>query len=93
MYIGTVSWSTPIATTAAVQTTSVEMSTGRMPNRPMSQLVRGPATAWPSEVAASTSPAAPYDPVCCSTCSRKASIPDGNRAVSWAAMMRATPRS
>ena len=41
MYMGTVSGSTPIATTAAVQTTSVEMSTGRMPNRPMSRLVRG----------------------------------------------------
>ena len=53
------SGSTPIATTAVAQMTSVTISTGRMPKRPMSRLVSGPATAWPIEVAASTRPAAP----------------------------------
>jgi hypothetical protein len=93
MYSGTVSGSTPIATTDATHTTRVVMRTGRMPRRPMSRLVNGPAMACPIEVAASTRPAAPYDPVWRSTCSRNAreSIPEGNRAISWAAMMRATP--
>ena len=59
MYRGTVSGSTPIATTAVTHTASVAMSTGRIPSRPMSRLVSGPAIAWPMEVAASTSPAAP----------------------------------
>ena len=35
------------------------MSTGRMPKRPISRLVMGPAIACPIDVAASTSPAAP----------------------------------
>ena len=59
MYMGTVSGRTPIATTAVTHTASVVMSTGRMPKRPMSRLVSGPAIAWPIEVAASTRPAAP----------------------------------
>lgn len=85
--------STPIDTMPVTQRAVVTMSTGRMPRRPMSRLVRGPAMAWPIEVAASTRPAEPYEPVCCSMCSRNASesMPDGKRAVSWAAMMRATP--
>ena len=45
------------------------------------------------DAAARTRPAAPYEPVCCSTCRRIARlvIPLGKRAVSCAAMMRATP--
>jgi hypothetical protein len=44
-------------------------------------------------VAASTRPAAKYEPAMCSMCNRKAreSIPFGNLATSWAAMMRPTP--
>ena len=53
------SGSTPIETTAVTQKTSVTISTGRMPKRPMSRLVMGPATACPIDVAASTRPAAP----------------------------------
>ena len=41
------------------QMMSVTMSTVRMPKRPIQRLVSGPATAWPTLVAASTSPAAP----------------------------------
>ena len=60
MYMGTVSGSTPIATTAVTHTASVVMSTrAHARDRPMSRLVSGPAIAWPIEVAASTSPAAP----------------------------------
>ena len=64
-----------------------------MPHTPIQRLVTGPAIAWPTEVAASTSPAAPYEPVTYSMCSRIARLvmPFGNRAVSCAAMMRATP--
>ena len=64
-----------------------------MPQMPIQRLVTGPAMAWPTDVAASTRPAAPYEPVTCSMCSRIASevIPLGKRAVSWAAMMRPTP--
>ena len=93
MYSGTVSGSTAIATTAVTQTIEGDDEHRAHAERPISRLVSGPAIAWPMDVAARTSPAAPYEPVCCSTCSRNASesMPDGKRAVSWAAMMRATP--
>ena len=60
-----------------------------MPQRPIQRLVSGPAIAWPMLVAASTRPAAAYEWCTCSTCSRNASdsMPNGNRAVSWAAMI------
>ncbi|BDZ49483.1 hypothetical protein GCM10025867_17240 [Frondihabitans sucicola] len=64
-----------------------------MPQMPIQRLVSGPEIACPTLVAARTRPAAPYEPVLCSTCSRKASesMPKGNRAVNCAAMIRATP--
>ena len=82
-----------IAVIAHAQITRVVVSTRRMPHTPIQRLVTGPAMAWPTDVAASTSPAAPYDPVTNSMCRRIARlvIPFGKRAVSWAAMMRATP--
>jgi hypothetical protein len=82
------------ATTATVHTAEVRMRTGRMPQTPIHRLVRGPATAWPMLVAASTRPAAPYDSWIRSTCMRNASesMPPGKRATSWAAMIRPTPR-
>ncbi len=93
MYPGTERGSSPRPSTAMTQTDRVRVSTRRMPQAPIHRLVMGPATAWPTLVAASTRPADPYDPVCCSTCSRIAKdiIPLGKRAVSWAAIMRPTP--
>ena len=78
---------------ATAQTIIVVVSTRRMPQMPIQRLVTGPAIAWPIDVAASTRPAAPYEPVTCSMCSRIARLvmPFGKRAVSCAAMMRPTP--
>ena len=47
-----------MTTMAAVHTIMVTMSTGRMPSRPISREVSGPAMAWPMLIAASTRPAA-----------------------------------
>ncbi len=93
MYSGSVSSTRASVVIEAAQIARVRVSTRRMPHTPIQRLVSGPATACPTEVAASTSPAAPYEPVTCSMCSRIARlvIPLGKRAVSWAAMMRPTP--
>jgi hypothetical protein len=82
-----------MAAIAVALTSRVVVSTRRMPQRPIQRLVTGPAMACPIEIAASTRPAAPYEPVTCSMCSRIARLimPFGNRAVSCAAMMRPTP--
>jgi hypothetical protein len=68
-------------------------STRRMPKLPIRRLVSGPLMAWPTLVAASTMPAAAYESKMWFMCSRNPSeiMPLGNRAVSCAAMIRATP--
>lgn len=85
--------SSAMAMIAAAQTIRVRVSTRRMPRRPISLLVRGPAIAWPIDIEPSTRPAAAYESCTRSTWSRNASesIPNGKRAVSCAAMMRPTP--
>src|SRR5687767_4590398 len=81
------------AVTVTAQTMRVRVSTRRIPQTPIQRLVSGPAAAWPTLAAARTRPAAAYEPVTRSTWSRDASdsIPNGNRATSWATMIRATP--
>jgi hypothetical protein len=56
--------------TEVAQTIIVSTRTRRIPHTPIQRLVSGPAIAWPMLVAASTSPAAKYEPAMCSMCRR-----------------------
>ena len=59
MVIGIVIGTKPTVRMLSAQIAVVIASTGRMPHTPIHRLVSGPAIAWPTLVAASTSPAAP----------------------------------
>ena len=70
MYMGTVMSTNATEAIDAAETMRVSVSTERMPQTPIQRLVSGPAIAWPALVAASTRPAAPYESVIRSMCSR-----------------------
>ena len=59
MYIGTLIGTKAMAKMVIAHTAVVSTSTGRIDHAPIQRLVSGPAMAWPTLVAASTSPAAP----------------------------------